>query len=40
MCKEWPVITVNRVADPKRISGKKWSAEEEERHNESLTKIH
>jgi hypothetical protein len=33
MCKELPVIPVNRVVDPKRIIGKKWRAKEEERHN-------
>jgi hypothetical protein len=32
-----PVIPVNRVVDPKRIIGKKWRAEEEERHKGSLT---
>jgi hypothetical protein len=32
-----PVIPVNRVADTKRITGKKWRAEEEERHKGSLT---
>jgi hypothetical protein len=38
MCKELPVIpAVNRVVDPKRIIGKKWRAEEEERHKGSLT---
>jgi hypothetical protein len=37
MCKEMPVIPVNRVVDPKRIIGKKWRAEEEERHKGSLT---
>jgi hypothetical protein len=37
-----PVILVNKVVDPKRIIGKKWRAEEEERHKGSLTpqKIH
>jgi hypothetical protein len=34
MCKEMPVIKVNRVLDPKRIIGKR---AEEERHNGSLT---
>jgi hypothetical protein len=34
MCKEMPVIPVNRVVDTK----KKWRAEEEERHKGSLTK--
>jgi hypothetical protein len=38
MCKEMPVIPVNKVVDPKRIIGKKWRAEEEERHKGSLTK--
>jgi hypothetical protein len=39
MCKEMPVIPVNRVVDPKRIiCRKKWRAEEEEkRHKRSLT---
>jgi hypothetical protein len=36
MCKELPVILVNKVVDPKRII-KKWRAEEEERHKGSLT---
>jgi hypothetical protein len=27
-----PAIPVNRVVDTKRMFGKKWSAEEEERH--------
>jgi hypothetical protein len=36
MCKEMPVIPVNKVVDPKRIIGKR-RAEEEERHKESLT---
>jgi hypothetical protein len=35
MCKEMPVIPVNRVVDPKRIIGKK--AEEEQTHKGSLT---
>jgi hypothetical protein len=38
MCKEMPVIPVNRVVDPKRIIVKKWKAQEEERHKGSLTK--
>jgi hypothetical protein len=38
MCKELPVILVNKVVEPKRIIGKKWRAEEEERHKGSLTK--
>jgi hypothetical protein len=37
MCKEITVIPVNKVVDPKRITGKKWRAEEEERHKGSLT---
>jgi hypothetical protein len=37
MCKEMPVIPVNRVVDPKRRIGTKWRAEEEERHKGSLT---
>jgi hypothetical protein len=32
MCKEMPVIPVNKVVDPKRIIGKKWRAAAEERH--------
>jgi hypothetical protein len=36
MCKEMPVIQVNKV-DPKRIIRKKRRAEEEERHKGSLT---
>jgi hypothetical protein len=35
MCKEMPVIPVNRVVDPKIIIGGKRRAEEE-RHNGSL----
>jgi hypothetical protein len=38
MCKEMPVIPVNRVVDLKRTVGKKWRAEEEERHKGLLTK--
>jgi hypothetical protein len=39
MCKEMPVILVNKVVDPKRIMRKKWrSEEEEERHKGSLTR--
>jgi hypothetical protein len=38
MCKEMPVIPVNKVVDPKRIIGKKWRAKEEERHKGLLTK--
>jgi hypothetical protein len=37
MCKEMPVILVNKVVDPNRIIGKKWRAKEEERHKGSLT---
>jgi hypothetical protein len=37
MCKEMPVIPVNKVVDPKTIIGTKWMAEEEERHKGSLT---
>jgi hypothetical protein len=37
MFKEMPVITVNRVVDPKRIIGKKCRAKEEERHKGSVT---
>jgi hypothetical protein len=37
MCKEMPVIPVNRVVDPKRIIRKKWRAEEVERHKGALT---
>jgi hypothetical protein len=36
MCKEMPVIPVDRTVDPKRIIGKKWRAGEEERHKGSL----
>jgi hypothetical protein len=35
MCKEMPVIPVNKVVDPKRIIGKKWRAEEESRNKGS-----
>jgi hypothetical protein len=39
MCKEMPVISVvNRVVDKKRIIGKNWRAEEEERHKGLLTR--
>jgi hypothetical protein len=38
MCKEMPVILVNKGVDPKRIIRKKLRAEEEERHKGSLTK--
>jgi hypothetical protein len=37
MCKELPVILVNKVVDPKRIIGKQWRAKEEERHKGLLT---
>jgi hypothetical protein len=38
MCNEMPVTLVTKVVDPKkRIIGKKWRAEEEERHKGSLT---
>jgi hypothetical protein len=37
MCKEMPVILVNKMVDPKRIIGTKWKAEEEERHKGYLT---
>jgi hypothetical protein len=42
MCKEMPVIPVNKVVDQKRIMGKKWRAKEEETHKGSLTpkKLH
>jgi hypothetical protein len=38
MCKELPVILVNKVVDPKKNNWKKWRAdeEEEERHKGSL----
>jgi hypothetical protein len=37
MCKEIPVIPVNRVVDPKRIIGtKKWRAEEEEERHKGV----
>jgi hypothetical protein len=38
MCKEMPVIPVNKVVDPKKNNQKKWRAEEEERHKGSLTR--
>jgi hypothetical protein len=37
MFKEMPVCPVNRGVDPKRRIGKKWRAEEQERHTGSLT---
>jgi hypothetical protein len=39
MCTELPAIPVNKVVDPKRIIGKKWKAQEEERHKGLLTQI-
>jgi hypothetical protein len=39
MCKEMPVIPVNKGADPKRIIRTKWRAKEEERHMGSLTPL-
>jgi hypothetical protein len=36
MCKEMPVIPVNKVVGPQRIIEKKWSAKEEERQKGSL----
>jgi hypothetical protein len=38
MCKDMPVIPVISVVDTKRIIGKKWKAEEEERYKGSLTR--
>jgi hypothetical protein len=38
MCKEMPVIPVDRAADKNRIIGQKWRDEEEDRHKGSLTK--
>jgi hypothetical protein len=38
MCKEMPVIPVNRVGVHKKNNRKKWRAKKEERHMESLTK--
>jgi hypothetical protein len=32
MCKELPVIPVNKVVDPKKNNWKKWRAKEEERY--------
>jgi hypothetical protein len=37
MCKEMPVITVDRVVENKNNDWEKWRAEEEERHKGSLT---
>jgi hypothetical protein len=39
MCKEMPVILVNRVVDPTRRIGKKWRAKEEGRHKWSLNPL-
>jgi hypothetical protein len=36
MCKEMPVILVDRVVEKKRIIRKKWRAKEEERYKVSL----
>jgi hypothetical protein len=36
MCKEMPVIPVNKLVDPQRII-KKWRTNEEERHKGLLT---
>jgi hypothetical protein len=36
MCKEMPVILVNKVVDPKKINQKNWRAGEEERHKGSF----
>jgi hypothetical protein len=38
MCKEIPLILVNKVVDPKRIIGKNGGPKEEERLKGSLTK--
>jgi hypothetical protein len=32
MCKEMPVIPVNRVVDKEKNNGEKWRVEEQERH--------
>jgi hypothetical protein len=37
MCKEMPVILVNRMVDKKIIIGKKWRTKVEEGHKGSLT---
>jgi hypothetical protein len=37
MFKEMPVIPVDRVVDTEKNNGKKWRAEEEDRHMGSLT---
>jgi hypothetical protein len=37
MCKEMPVIPVNKVVDPKKNNWKKWRTKEEERHKVLLT---
>jgi hypothetical protein len=34
MCKEMPVIRVNKVADPKRIIGKKWRPPPQKKNRE------
>jgi hypothetical protein len=38
MCKEMPVIAVDKVVDPKKNNWEKGRAEEEERHKGLLTK--
>jgi hypothetical protein len=40
MCKEMPVIPINRLVDQKKNNRKKWRAEEEERYKGSLTHPH
>jgi hypothetical protein len=40
MCKELPVIPVNRVVGPNKNNQKKWRAEEEESHKGLLTPTH
>jgi hypothetical protein len=37
MCKEMPVIPINRAVDKKNNDWKKWLAEKEERHKGLLT---
>jgi hypothetical protein len=37
MCKQMPVIPVNRVVDKKKNNQKKWRPEDEELHKWSLT---
>jgi hypothetical protein len=39
MCKEKPVILVNKVVDPKRKNQKKWRAKEEERNLLRITNM-